>query len=144
MPYQISIIGVDKDSVIIEWKPDDWEKVHSSWDRVANHDADAAVSVDVIRGLVIFTLHPDQTFSSYVMRVLQGKVKQITVSTGVADAIAEAAPASVAEAPKKPAAAPAAKPAPSPAAAAPAPAKPHEGASGLINEYKAIEQELKR
>lgn len=66
----IRVKDIDKDKVVIEWMPPDLQKVEDVWNLSPNDKID----VDLKHGKVTFTLRPNQTFSSYVMRVLEGKV----------------------------------------------------------------------
>lgn len=71
----ITVTSVDKNQVALQWRPSDFEKVKKTWEK-AKHDL---VKVDETAGLVFFTLKTNQTFSSYVMKVLEGKVMPVTV-----------------------------------------------------------------
>jgi len=66
----LQVVGISPDKVTVVWKPLLMEMVNDVWKRAANDD----VEVDSLHGTVTFTLRPNQTFSSYVMRVLEGKV----------------------------------------------------------------------
>lgn len=82
---ELSILSVDNEKVLFEWRPKNMERVNETWSREKNDD----VLFDTKFGKVIFTLHPNQTFSSYVMRVLEGKVVPVMVDlrTGGAPAL---------------------------------------------------------
>ncbi|MFO0388621.1 MAG: hypothetical protein ACK502_02730 [Alphaproteobacteria bacterium] len=71
----ITVTSVDKNQVTLQWRPGDFEKVKKAWAK-AQHES---IQVDEVAGLVFFTLKPNQTFSSYVMKVLEGKVLPVTV-----------------------------------------------------------------
>ncbi|NBO19723.1 MAG: hypothetical protein EBV03_10995 [Proteobacteria bacterium] len=78
--HWLKIIMVDRDSVVVEWTPKDMDKVTDAWMVVPMNDVSRSdVLVDSVRDTVTFTLRPNQTFSSYAMRVLEGKVKPVTV-----------------------------------------------------------------
>ena len=81
----ISIISVDNEKVLVEWKPKKMERVNESWAQYKNDTA----KVDVLEGTVRFTLRPNQTFSSYVMRVIEGRVKPVTVDIKSGDSDAQ-------------------------------------------------------
>jgi hypothetical protein len=66
----LRVKSIDKDKVAFEWMPDNWRKVEDVWSVMPNKD----IEVDGRKSTVMFTLRPNQTFSSYVMRVLEGKV----------------------------------------------------------------------
>lgn len=72
---ELVIEEIDKSHVVIRWHPVAMDKVLETWERT-RHDG---VHVDRSRREVVFTLHLNQTFSSYVMRVLEGKVLPVTV-----------------------------------------------------------------
>jgi len=71
----LRVISIDQDKVLLEWKPIDMQKVNESW-AIAHNDN---IMVDAQKKLVEFTLRPNQTFSSYVMRVLEGKLDPVVV-----------------------------------------------------------------
>lgn len=78
--HWLRIIVVDKESVVVEWKPRDMGKVNDAWMVVPPNDTSRSdVMVDSVHDTVTFTLRQNQTFSSYAMRVLEGKVRPITV-----------------------------------------------------------------
>ncbi len=66
----LKILTINKDEVTLEWTPADMQKVADVLRATPNNN----VQVNGQRGTVGFTLHTNQTFSSYVMRVLEGKV----------------------------------------------------------------------
>lgn len=76
---QIHVIAIDAEKVVLEWLPPAMERVLEVWNQIPNDE----ITVDQLRGKVVFTLHPNQTFSSYVMRVLEGKVLPVTVNTAL-------------------------------------------------------------
>lgn len=119
----LKVVMVNNDMVVMEWKPDDMEKVSQSWMVAATATGQSDVMVDTAHSTVTFTLKPNQTFSSYVMRVLEGKVQPMTV-------LIQPEPAAGAGAAKKPGApAPAAVPAAAAAAPKPADAAAPEAAA---------------
>lgn len=71
----LQVLQIDPDRVTIEWMPPTMDKVLEIWNQYPNEE----VNVDQLRGKVIFTLRPNQTFSAYVMKVLEGKVLPVTV-----------------------------------------------------------------
>ena len=77
---EIKVLAVDSEKVLLEWKPKKMDRVLESWANNVNESAD----VDPLDGTVEFTLRPNQTFSSYAMRVLEGKVRpvMIVINTG--------------------------------------------------------------
>lgn len=80
--YWLKIVMVDKEMVVVEWLPKDMSKVQDSWMLVPPDDAQQSeVLVDSIRDTVTFTLRPNQTFSSFAMRVVEGKVMPVTITT---------------------------------------------------------------
>lgn len=120
----IQVVAIDKDKVTLEWVPIAMDKVSEVWNQVPNDEID----VDTLRGKVSFTLRPNQTFSSYVMKVLEGRVLPVTVDT----TLIKKSPAADTEAmPAPPPALP-----PAEAEKQPVPQGSGEGLSGLINSYK--------
>lgn len=81
----ISVKSIDKDKVTLQWIPADLQKVEDVWTITPNKE----VRVDLRRGKVTFTLRPNQTFSSYVMRVLEGKVMPMVLDTSPKDKAGE-------------------------------------------------------
>ena len=73
---ELKLLEVDNEKVFVEWKPKKMDRVSQSWVQNKNKD----ILVDPVAGTVTFTLHPNQTFSSFVMRVLEGKVMPVTVT----------------------------------------------------------------
>lgn len=76
---ELKVTAIDKERVSFEWIPVDMKKVMEIWDKWPNDD----IKVDEYNKTVSFTLLPNQTFSSYVMRVLEGKVMPVTVGREV-------------------------------------------------------------
>lgn len=126
---QIHVLEIDAEKVTIEWLPVAMERVLEVWNQIPNEET----TVDQLRGKVIFTLHPNQTFSSYVMKVLEGKVLPVTVDTALIENTLSAADAVKKEEANKP-------PNPEPAKPASAP-RNREGLSGLIESYQNLKQE---
>jgi hypothetical protein len=51
------------------------DKVVEAWRSQNNDD----IQVDEQEGTVVFTLRPNQTFTSYLMRVVEGRVQPVTI-----------------------------------------------------------------
>jgi hypothetical protein len=122
-PENIRVIGIDRDKADIEWRPAVMEKVNRAWD----NSSTSAISVDKKNGIVTFSLRPNQTFSSYVMRVVEGKVLPVTEGNQIMEnAVLHTAIAKEAE--KKNLNA---------KSSVLSPAKPaeHEGLGGLLDKY---------
>jgi hypothetical protein len=142
----IHVVSIDADKATIAWFPLSMDKVLDVWKKFPNE----TVEVDKKHGQVIFSLRPNQTFSSYVMKVLEGKVVPVTVDAAQAEVFT---PLSDQELPPPtdeellPAAAPSpaigAAPQPIPAAPTPAQTVPasREGLGGLINRYENLNKE---
>lgn len=130
--FGLKAVAVDSEKVLFEWRPADMQPVMETWSKNANN----SITIDQVAGTVTFTLRPNQTFSSYLMKVLEGKVKPVRLDG--ADGV------------KSPQGTDPASPnglSASPATGQP-PVDPAEGASapgadtgltGLINHYKNIE-----
>ena len=73
----LSVMDINEDMVRLKWKPVSMQKVNETWEQMENDN----VEVYKRRGEVIFTLKVNQTFSSYVMNILEGKVQPVTVDT---------------------------------------------------------------
>ena len=71
----IRVVDIDKDKIKIEWMPTDYNKVEEVWNASSKKDP----RVDVRNRKVTFTLRPNQTFTSYAMRVVEGKVMPMVV-----------------------------------------------------------------
>ncbi len=76
----LKVEAINQDSVQLIWRPADSQKVMEIWKNVPRGED---VKVMGNGAAVRFSLRPNQTFSSYVMRVLEGKVKPVTVDTQV-------------------------------------------------------------
>lgn len=74
----LKVVEVEKESLKVEWKPANMQKVNEVWDASPNEQ----VAVERGRGLVTFSLHPNQTFSSYAMKVVEGKVLPVILEIG--------------------------------------------------------------
>ncbi len=72
---EIKVVGIDKNQVTLQWTPADFERVRKTWENNSNE----FVMLDQAARMVSFVLKPNQTFSSYVMKVLEGKVLPVTV-----------------------------------------------------------------
>lgn len=126
---QIHVLEIDAGKVKLEWLPPAMERVLEVWNQIPNDET----IVDQLRGKVIFTLHPNQTFSSYVMKVLEGKVMPVTVDTALIEKTLSASSISRKEQAKE-----------SRASEAPAPPEKTErmeGLPGLIDSYRNLKQE---
>lgn len=74
---RLRIKEVDADKVAVEWHPGEMDLIDRSWDKTSNPD----VMVDDGNGTVTFALRPNQTFSSYMMRPLEGRVLPVAISS---------------------------------------------------------------
>lgn len=72
----IRVTAIDENKVTLEWRPASMDKVNAVWEKSPAPD----IFVDAALGTVTFTLRHNQTFSSYVMRVLEGKVRPVVVN----------------------------------------------------------------
>lgn len=70
----LRIIQIDNNKITVEWKP-------QRMDKIADIDSSGndAVKVDFLNNMVTFSLKANQTFTSYAMRVVEGKVPPVTV-----------------------------------------------------------------
>ena len=66
----ISVVKIDHEQVVFEWEPDNMMRVKASWAAAS----ESKVQVDFETNKVIFALRLNQTFSSYLMEVVEGKV----------------------------------------------------------------------
>jgi len=71
----IHVVQISADKVTVEWFPLEMNRVLDTWRQFPNSE----VMVDAGHGQVVFTLKPNQTFSSYTMTVLEGRVLPVTV-----------------------------------------------------------------
>lgn len=131
----LHVVAIDKDGVTLEWSPENLQ-------RVGNVATDAAglIRVDRARRLVYFTLRPNQTFTSYAMRVVEGKVPPVTISLEKNTGGASGTP----DEPADPSGTGSAGEIwPEPPAKPPVPETPsthQQGFSGLLNAYKQLEE----
>lgn len=72
---ELKVLNVDREKVSLEWTPKKMDRVMESWEKNVNEQ----IGVDPVVGTVTFTLRPNQTFSSYAMRVLEGKVRPVMI-----------------------------------------------------------------
>jgi len=100
---EITVTAIDNDKVLLKWKPANMAHVMEIWDKltasqqtkpsndentpaqmtfdtkVLDKVPDVPVLVDKERKVVTFILRPNQTFSSFAMQVLEGKVAPVTL-----------------------------------------------------------------
>lgn len=69
----LKVLSINNEKVTIEWQPERMDKIADE------SDTDGSVQVDFMKNKVIFTLKANQTFTSYAMRVVEGKVAPVTV-----------------------------------------------------------------
>jgi hypothetical protein len=120
----IAVLAIDTQKVTLQWRPARMDKIT---DIGKSTDA-SGVKLDFINGKVEFTLRGNQTFSSYSMSVVEGRVPQMTLQPKNALATNPVAM------PGAPAASPG-----MPAMPGGAPARPDRtGLGGLIGAYEAI------
>ncbi len=72
----LKVIQIDKEKIVIEWQPERMDKIFEE-----ESSKDNPVEVDFMRNKVTFSLKANQTFTSYAMRVVEGKVPPVTIST---------------------------------------------------------------
>lgn len=72
----LKVIEINKERVVFEWKPQRMDKIVD----VGEASSDGVVKTDFARGKLNFELHPNQTFSSYAMRVAEGKLAPVTIN----------------------------------------------------------------
>ncbi|NBX02738.1 MAG: hypothetical protein EBR02_01460 [Alphaproteobacteria bacterium] len=70
----LRVVSIDNEKVTLVWKPVNIERVKSSWAAVEKH---SNVYVDIEGKTVTFSLRRNQTFSSYLMEVMEGKVMPV-------------------------------------------------------------------
>ncbi|MDX2112869.1 MAG: hypothetical protein SFW63_03955 [Alphaproteobacteria bacterium] len=117
----LKVMSIDTDKVVLQWKPGDMEMVNDVWRTKRSSD----IIVNQRAGTVQFTLRPNQTFSSYAMEVLEGKVKPVTIDTHRMMPAAESLPVEDESLPPQEEGAPAVQGA-------------GEGLPGLINSYQQL------
>lgn len=71
----ITVIDIDEQKVVIQWKPLLMDKVNEVWERSKNE----GVQVNEKEGTVTFTLHSNQTFTSFLMRVVDGRLQPVEI-----------------------------------------------------------------
>ena len=70
---ELRVVTVQPERVVFEWKPKNMDRIRESWDGEASYN----VSVDYPASKVTFALRLNQTFSSYLMQVVEGKVTPV-------------------------------------------------------------------
>ncbi len=73
----LSIAKIDNEKVTFEWKPSRMDKIVDT----NEYSESSPVKVDMARNKVVFVLKGNQTFSSYAMQVVEGKVPPVTITT---------------------------------------------------------------
>ena len=120
----ILVTAIDQNHVSLEWRPVAMERINDAWSKTSNNE----IRVDKMNGVVAFSLRPNQTFSSYVMRVLEGKVQPVTVDNNIAGLLEEDEESSAQDTKAKTPAAPVAADSES----------SREGLTGLVKAYEKI------
>jgi hypothetical protein len=80
----IKVQQINESLVTFEWRPVSMDRVMEVWQKTPSE----GVTVDAAQGVVVFSLHTNQTFSSYVMRVLEGKVMPVTIDISTVPVVA--------------------------------------------------------
>ncbi|MEK6746119.1 MAG: hypothetical protein AABY33_03715 [Pseudomonadota bacterium] len=70
----LRIVQIDNEKITVEWKPQRMDKITD-----ASYSSDESIKVDFMHKKVIFPLKANQTFTSYSMRVVEGKLPPVTV-----------------------------------------------------------------
>jgi hypothetical protein len=114
----ISVVAIDKEKVLVRWRPSELQRVIEAWDKrpieknspramystvtemdfknkISNTVPTVPTTFDRNLKLVVFTLHANQTFSSSDMSVVEGKRAPVVVAIATNKA---AAPSEVSEA----------------------------------------------
>ena len=139
----LRVLNIQPERVVFEWKPKNMDRIRESWDGQPSSN----VSVDFSAKTVTFALRLNQTFSSYLMKVVEGKVTPVQSLEPLAVTATEAsAPAPAQIQIKLPPAATATPPAIEQGApikldenAPPAKNGEQEGLGGLLNSYKEMD-----
>ena len=72
----LRVIDIDNEKAIFEWFPENLDKIVDP----GEYSQENQVRMDMANKKVMFVLKPHQTFSSYAMRVVEGKLLPVTVS----------------------------------------------------------------
>lgn len=86
----LRIIDANNEKITVEWKPHRMDKITDS-----DNSENNAVKVDLMNNKVIFSLKANQTFTSYAMRIVEGKVPPVTVD--LSSSVPTPSPAPVAD-----------------------------------------------
>lgn len=70
----LRVIEIDNKKITVEWHPENMDRITDE-----EYSSDNPVEVDFIQNKVIFSLKANQTFTSYAMRVVEGKVIPVTI-----------------------------------------------------------------
>lgn len=71
---ELRVIDINKERVVFEWTPPSIDRVMQFWDSIGDPEN---VKVNVERGVVTFSLRQNQTFSSYRMMAMEGKLQPV-------------------------------------------------------------------
>lgn len=80
----LKIIQIDNEKITVEWKPKKMDKITDS-----DSSLSEPVKVDFLNNKVTFSLKTNQTFTSYAMRIVEGKVAPVTVDNDIATGMIE-------------------------------------------------------
>lgn len=72
----LRVMEIDKEKVVFDWKPARMDKILDN-----DYSPDNPVKVDFIENKVSFVLKANQTFTSYAMQVVEGKILPVTINT---------------------------------------------------------------
>lgn len=81
----LRILAVTSEKVTLEWKPEQMDRITE----VTDNSKEDPIKVDVTNKTVTFTLKGNQTFSSYSMQIVEGKVMPVTVSLKPSEQLAQ-------------------------------------------------------
>jgi|GEM_PF-2668828 len=74
--YNLQVLEINKEKVTLEWKPERMDKITD----IGETGQNSLIKVDSINNKVTFTLKGHQTFTTYAMRIVEGKVAPATIN----------------------------------------------------------------
>jgi len=121
----LRVVAINQDKALIEWKSPNMYRINKSWNIMTQNQG---IQIDNVHRTVTFPLSHNQTFSTYTMTVLEGKVLPVTVTVDSSEAMNDSPDAEKTPNNQAP-------------SAPPEKTNSSEGLGGLLNSYQHLQPE---
>lgn len=72
----LKVLSINSNKVVLEWQPKRMDKIAD----IQDNSGKSAVHIDFLNKKITFELKPNQTFTSYAMQIVEGKLPEKTVT----------------------------------------------------------------